>query len=1073
MDFQSFDRDAWHSVLLEHPSFVRLSDAVKEGEQATLGGVLGSLFAFISSALRRQTKRPVLLLLPSEDEAEGLADDLCHLDGAGSWVHLPSGQDGSRFSILDRFVHGQLLGMTVSIGAAVDPVLHPNSLADSHLVLARDQQATEDSLLARLARGGLIQESMVVREGTFARKGDIIDVFPRGSTLPLRVEFFDDTVADIREFDPSTQLSIRALPEARFFLGREEAEEKLGCLADYVSAPCLLLLRDVLDFERALEVHGARFSEPEQRAQRAAYERLCELRPLYASHLRLPGSEDIPFGGQVIASSGTTMEAAVETLSRVTSGKRLSILGFESTSGIERFSALVKEHEAAAKGRKGKGGKSLQSTPFLWSGGFHSPTLGLAVLNDRDLFERAVRARRTVTDDALVTQTIDSFLSLTEGDFVVHLIHGIARFEGVRRLEKGASAQDHLVLRFRDEVLVHVPATKIDLVQKYVGGKGNAPELSRFGSGAFEKKKAQVQAAVQDLAMELLEVQAMRERRIGIQHGKDTPWQVEFEGAFPHVLTKDQAKAVQDIKRDLEAKKPMDRLICGDVGYGKTEVAVRAAFKVVMGNRQVAVLVPTTVLAQQHLMTFRDRMRDYPVTIECISRFQTPKEHRRVLEALASGSVDIVIGTHRLLQPDVHFKNLGLLVIDEEQRFGVLHKEKLRNLRRDVDVLVMTATPIPRTLNQALLGIRDVSALSEPPRGRRGVRSEVLPFSEDLIRDAILLELDRGGQVYVVHNRVQSIDRLANRIRALAPAARVLVGHGQMPEKQLEETMLAFIAGEADVLVATTIIESGLDIPRANTLIVDQAHLYGLADLHQLRGRVGRQNTEAQAYFLLRPEDHPTEEAEKRLRAIEEFSALGAGFQIAMRDMEIRGAGNILGPEQSGHIATVGYELYCRLLEAAVKGLKGETDQLPSDVELNLDFTAFIPESYIPDTRQRVDTYRTLSRCRSEGDFQRMLADLRDRFGPPPLCVSEFVLLSRIRGILERARVSKMEVLVGEGLVLTPRGYGRFVERLRPGPLGVRLLSNKSVLLVNRTPFSSPRQMLQFLEDALGGLVAP
>jgi transcription-repair coupling factor (superfamily II helicase) len=413
-----------------------------------------------------------------------------------------------------------------------------------------------------------------------------------------------------------------------------------------------------------------------------------------------------------------------------------------------------------------------------------------------------------------------------------------------------------------------------------------------------------------------------------------------------------------------------------------------------------------------------------------------------------------------------------MLVIDEEQRFGVAHKEQLRKLRMDVDVLVMTATPIPRTLNQALLGIRDVSALSEAPRGRRGVHSEVVPFSEDLIRQAILLELDRGGQTYLVHNRVQSIERLAKRVRDLVPAARVLVGHGQMPEKQLEQTMLDFIEGRADVLVATTIIESGLDIPRANTLIVDQAHLYGLADLHQLRGRVGRQNVDAVAWFLLRPEDHPTEEAEKRLRAIEEFSNLGAGFQIAMRDMEIRGAGNILGAEQSGHIATVGYELYCRLLENAVKGLKGQSADFAEDVELNLDFTAFIPDSYVSDTRQRIDVYRMLSRCNSESDFHQMLLGLRDRFGPPPASVSEFVLLSRIRGYLERAKVSKLELLPGEGVILTPRRYRAFLESLRPGPLGVRLLSNKTVLLVQRKPFATPRELLQFLEEALLGVVS-
>lgn len=1070
--FPGLAGDAWRSLLLSSRAWGRLEEALDAGGRPCLFGLHGSLASLVAVLLAERRRGPLLLLVPGEEESRALAGDARRLSFEGAVLHVPADGEAARFEAAHRMAAPGPALIVASAAAAVDPLPTEEELARGEIRLSQGSDLGEEDLVAVLLEAGLEPESLVAREGAFARRGGIVDFFPAGRTLPLRVEFEDDRVADIRSFDPGSQLSVEVHREVACFLLPAAPVSRGGRLADRAPAGTLAILRDPAAFDQALRTHLARLDGAALENALASSEALRRLDAMPASRLRAPPGEGIDFGGQVVAPSGTTFDAAVETLLRVVRGKSLAGMGFESEAERDRFHSLLREAAERIPELARWLGRKPRGDPFLYAGGFHSPALGLALFNHGDLFAAPARPRRQGVQERPPGQPVDSFLSLKDGDYVVHVVHGIARYEGIARLRKGGAEQDHLVLRFRGDLLVHVPATKIDLVQKYVGGKGEAPELGRFGSGAFEKRKAVVRDAVRDLAAELLELQAMRARKPGIQHPKDSPWQHEFEAAFPYELTADQGKAIEEIKEDLESSRPMDRLICGDVGYGKTEVAMRAAFKVAMGNRQVAVLVPTTILAQQHLLTFRERMRDYPVAIEALSRFQTDSEHRRTLAGIASGAVDIVIGTHRLIQDDVKFKNLGLLVIDEEQRFGVVHKERLRRMRSDVDVLVMTATPIPRTLNQALLGIRDVSALSTPPSGRRGVVSAVVPFDEELIRRAVLKELDRGGQVYVVHNRVHSIEGFARRIRDLVPEARVIVGHGQMAERELESTMLQFIEGGADVLVATTIIESGLDIPKANTLIVDSAHLYGLAELHQLRGRVGREDAEAYAYFLLRPEDLPTEGAESRLRAIEEFSGLGAGFQIAMRDLEIRGAGNILGPEQSGHIATVGYELYCRLLKAAVDGLKGGSPAALEDAEMNVDFTAFIPGDYVADKRQRIGVYRELARCSSAEDFDRMVSGLRDRFGPPPAPVAEFILLSRIRSLLMAAEISRLDVLKGEGVLLTPRRFRRFVERMQVPPGVARILSDKTVLLPRREGFRSPGELLAFLEPVLGADLA-
>ena len=1049
----------------------KLLRALDAGESPQpLGGVTGSLFSVLAAALHARLGRPLLLLVPDDPEAEGIVEDL-ELLGLGDEVRLlPRRADDARgrarvVAELRKENHRRMV--VASVRSALDPVPAGERLDASELLLRPGAALDRDDLAARLAGAGLAHETVVDRPGTYSVRGDVVDLFLPQESLPLRVEFLDERIEGLRLFDPATQISVRVVGEHALSIIPETAhQEEGGSLLEHLPGDVLLLSRDAARLAEALEKNVARTGEEESRQRRDLFAALTALPGVSTSRLALPSSQAWNLGGRVIAPEGTSFEEALATLDRVSRGKALTILTFETDAERKRFRELLAEHGGEVSGRP------LCERPFRFvvgrlHEGFHAPFLGLAVLAHHELFA-VPRMRRRREDVASVeTRAIESFLELEQGDIVVHLVHGIARFEGLVREEKGGCVQEFLALGFKDDVRLLVPVVRIDLVQKYVGGRGEAPDLSRLGSPTWGRRKEKVARAVGDLAAELLEIQALRRRQVGIQHPPDTPWQQEFEAAFPYTLTRDQAQAVEAIKADMESTRPMDRLVCGDVGFGKTEVAMRAAFKCVMGGRQVALLAPTTVLAQQHWNVFRERMGDYPVVIECLSRFRTKKEQAGVLDGLETGAVDIVIGTHRLVQGDVSFKDLGLLILDEEQRFGVAHKEHLRRLRRNVDVLVLSATPIPRTLHQALLGIRDISSLSEAPRGRQAVITEVAPWDDGLVRSGILRELDRGGQVFFVHNRVHSIHRMADKLRKLVPEARFLVAHGQMPERQLEQAMIAFLEREADVLLCTSIIESGLDIPSVNTIFVDDAHTFGLADLHQLRGRVGRLNQRAHAIFLIGRDRVVSTIAEKRLRAIEEFSGLGAGFRIAMRDMEIRGAGNILGAEQSGHIAAVGYELYCRLLEAAVGKVRTEDLLAPREVEINVDFTAFLPEGYIPDGSLRIEIYRKLARARSRPEFEAIQEELRDRFGPLPGAAREFVLVARLRALLEETGAIRLETAPGDGLILTAAGGRRLQRRLARGGAPYRDLGRGRFLLVREEGFSSPADVLSCLERAL------
>lgn len=670
-------------------------------------------------------------------------------------------------------------------------------------------------------------------------------------------------------------------------------------------------------------------------------------------------------------------------------------------------------------------------------GGYRLPDMKLMVVAESDVFGTAPAHRPRPTRRE--SQPIQSVLELKEGDYIVHVHHGIGLYRGLTTITNENGTKDYLLLEYAGGDKLYVPADQTDRVQKYSGAEAGPPCVHRLGGSDWAKTKKKVKAAVKEMAKELLQMYAAREALGGYGFPPDTPWQAEMEQAFPYQETEDQVKAIADVKRDLEYPKPMDRLVCGDVGFGKTEVAIRAAFKVVLEGKQVAILAPTTVLAQQHYNVFSERLAAFPLRVEMLSRFRSARAQKDILEDLKTGGIEVIIGTHRLLSKDVVFKDLGLVIVDEEQRFGVAHKERLKQLRVSVDVLTLTATPIPRTLHMSLAGLRDMSVINQAPEGRAPVRTYVREYDDDLVREAIVRELDRDGQVYILHNRVESIDNVADRISRLVPSARIVVGHGQMGEHELEDVMMGFYHQKYDVLVCTTIIESGIDVPNANTIIINHADKLGLAQLYQLRGRVGRSQRQAYAYLLYKSERILTEVAEKRLSAIREFADLGSGFKIAMRDMEIRGAGNILGPEQHGQMLSVGFDMYCHLLAQAVKELKGE--EAPEEKTLppvDLPVEAYIPEDYIPGEAQRIAIYRKLASRFTEEEVSKLEEELDDRFGPPPTAVRNALTILRLRIQAERLGIAsiseeqgRLAVTLRSGCVIDPVALRQFQKAFR------------------------------------------
>ena len=922
----------------------------------------------------------------------------------------------------------------------------PEAIEKNILTIKIGQECEQEFIVEWLIKGGFERVGIVELPGEFSLRGGIIDIFPfsslkeheqgndvpadnRASEMPYRIEFFGDEIDSIRIFNTETQLSAKKVNECKVLGVQTEQvitpahseanpsspeksgrkESKLSSLIDYIPKESWIIFKEFENIEsKAEHINDNLQSHDKIFSFNCILESCKDFRKIYLSRLTLKRENTFSFNIKALDYFDHDVDNSIQKIGEIKTSHKNTIIFCSNQAEEQRLSELLSSDiisqpvSSQTKPKRTRKAASPSNHIEYQIGhlnhGFLFEDISTAFLTHHEIFRR-YRLRRE-PKSLIPSKAIDSFLDLAVGDLVVHASHGIARFLGMQILNSDnetGSCGEFLALEFDEKAKVYVPATKIELVQKYISGSERKPKLSKLGNRTWERKKQIATAAVQDMATELISMQAIREAKQGIAYPKDSEWQRKFESEFIYQETEDQLQVISDIKNDMESSKPMDRLICGDVGYGKTEIAIRAAFKTVMYGKQVAVLVPTTLLAQQHYRTFIDRMADYPVNIDMLSRFKTKKEQKGILEDLKEGKVDIVIGTHRLVQKDITFKDIGLIVIDEEQRFGVAHKEKLKKLRESVDVLTLTATPIPRTLHLSLLGIRDISSLNTAPQDRQSIQTNLLRFDSKVIRNAILHELNRDGQVYFVHNRVRNINRIAETIGKIVPEASITVAHGQMPEGVLEKETADFINGKSDILVSTTIIESGLDIPNVNTIFINEADHFGLADLHQLRGRVGRYKHRAYAYLLL-PINRPvTPEAEKRLKAIIDFSELGAGFKIAMRDLEIRGTGNILGIEQHGHIAAVGYEMFCRLLEIVIRKAKNEPVQDYNDIHINLNLDSYLPDNYIPDMKLKIEIYRKINRLSSKHEIEEMGKELADRFGQIPEYVKNLLMECEIR----------------------------------------------------------------------------
>ncbi len=1019
--------------------FSALLQALQQGHAATVDGAWNSSAALVAAAVGLRAPAALLIVLAHPRDLDAWDQDLSSFGGVRAvtfpaWDALPGADTvvdeigGRRLRVLRQLESDappRLLLTTIQ--ALLQPVPNREQLSHQRKRLRVGQDIAIEPIVAWLTEQGFQRMEAIAIPGEFSQRGGILDVFSPDAEAPYRLEFFGNEIESIRQFSPETQRSlgdvaaVEITAQGRVAVGKQMLR---GNLCDYLPTKSWTMLVELGD----LEEQGKSYLE-----RTTDIAGLFSVPGVFKQLVQFPS---IRLAAMPTASAETTYHLRVESVERF-SGDVTKVRDELDTTAASDV-VLIACHNEAEKKRLGDvlaQGKLAQADRLrlvighvragfrlvlgssacglaLAAGhGSAKPQVasGIVVIGDHELFHRD-QAAQALPRRRLESRAIDSFLELQEDDLVVHLSHGIARFRGMHVLEKNGQSEEHLILEFAGGTRVYVPASKIDLVQKYVGGAKTDPELSKLGGTSWQHKKDRVQAAVLDLASEMLDLQALREAKPGVAFPMDSDWQREFDAAFPYEETPDQLTTIAEIKRDMEKTRPMDRLICGDVGYGKTELAMRAAFKAIDNGKQVAILVPTTVLAEQHFRTFSQRMAEYPFVIEVISRFRTGGEQKRIIERLADGSIDVIIGTHRIVSKDIQFNELGLVIIDEEQRFGVEHKEKLKKLRQSVDVLTLTATPIPRTLHLSLLGIRDISNLETAPAGRLAIETRIVRFDPQLVRHAIMRELNREGQIYFVHNRVHNIHDIAAELKKIVPEANIAVAHGQMGEHELEDAMVKFVQKQADILVATTIIESGLDIPNANTMFINQADIYGLADLHQLRGRVGRYKHRAYAYLLLDAGRDITPTASRRLKAIEEFTELGAGFKIAMRDLEIRGAGNILGTQQSGHIAAVGYELYCHLLENAVRSMKTMPGKKHMEGTIDLPWVAMLPRDYVPGQKLKIEVYRRLSRIRKLDRLDDFRGELRDRYGPIPTPVEWLLRLAELRILASHWQIAELHL---------------------------------------------------------------
>ena len=1037
--------------LLEIPEAASLAEAVEKGGcPAAVTGLSSVHKAQITAALAHGTGRPLVMVCADEAEAGRLAGDLETLLGVPALrlyareLFVRAGAVASRqwemarIGALYEMAQGQGRLLVCTAEGLLQKTAPAQRLLDSAITLEVGGRWDLSDLTLRLASAGYSRCDQVEGVGQFALRGGILDVFSPLMEEPVRCEFFDDEIDSLGSFDTTTQRRTANLPSALLLPAAEQLPDTemvsaFGCLpADALICLCEtgritervkgVLFQAKEDTESLLaagepngDLVSLLLSQSEWLSELERFP-VCMMEALPTSRYPLSPRTLLTINAKQLSAYGGSMDAAAGDLEHYRSVGFGALLLCGNAPRARNLQRMLQERDLPAaldfEGEALPAPGEIRLTVGALSAGAEYPQLNLAILTEGQLTAASsgkAPAKRSVKKDN--RQKLLSYTDLTPGDLVVHAHHGIGRFEGMRKMPVDGVEKDYIKIAYAGGDSLYVPATQLDLVSKYIGGGGQDEsrpmKLNKLGGTDWTKQKAKAKAAAKDLAKGLIALYAERQRRPGFAFSPDSPWQREFEEAFDYAETDDQLRCIEEIKKDMERPVPMDRLLCGDVGYGKTEVALRAVMKCVLDGKQAAILVPTTVLAQQHFNTAVNRFRSFPVEIRVLSRFQTPGQARQILSDLRTGRVDLLIGTHKLLQKDIQFKDLGLLIVDEEQRFGVSHKEKLKEMSRQVDVLTLSATPIPRTLNMALSGIRDMSTLEEPPHNRQPVQTYVVEHDWGMIADAMRREIDRGGQVYYLHNRVETIDLTASRIRKLlGEDVKVVVGHGKMTEQQLSSVMEQMVEGEAQVLVCTTIIETGIDIANVNTLIIEDADKMGLSQLHQLRGRIGRSARRAYAYMTYRPGKILTEIASKRLTAIKEYVEFGSGFKIAMRDLEIRGAGNLLGPEQSGYMMSVGYDMYLQLLEDAVLEEQGGKRPVVTECAADLTVSANIPDRYVPSAEQRMDLYRRIAAIRSQEDAADLIDEMIDRYGDPPKSVHTLLDVALLRAAAAKAGIS-------------------------------------------------------------------
>jgi transcription-repair coupling factor (superfamily II helicase) len=1060
------------SVLAKLKSYRPFADFMRASSRdefpCTIYGPKGAFLAVLLAALQKQRRRTILCVLPTEKEAETLVRDCLSFGLEATqfpwWQAAPYSEQPThsniaarRSAVLKDLVTGHNGIVCVSVRALMSRLPPVEHTAQRILTLRRGESFDPLKIEAILQEWGYLRVPRVSTPGEFALRGEVLDLgLPGSEGEALRVVFEFDEIEEIRTFDPVSQSSIETLSEVHVFPASEfiwtaEGVERVGeflegqrypalgdpalleklkstgscafeevyyplafdsctTLIDYLPAKGLSLFVSDKRLENAAEGVLKEFEELYRRTAREKKhsfptpERLLgSYGDLYRRTMRkvviqsLKDTDDSRRAAEIVCQDPRSFFGNInylkEELAQYTdSGYEVTIIA-ETDTQAERIGQLLKEYTVSV----------LAGTV---SQGFVLPDISVIAIQENEIFGRRRRIPASVKKAR--SKAIDTFVELSPGDYVVHINYGIGRFKGIERIRAASTERDYIQLEYAGDETVFIPIEQVNLVQRYIGQEGRPPGLDTLGGKSWENRKNKVRKSVEDLADMLIELYAKRKSARGFSFGPDTDWQIEFEAAFPFEETEDQLTCIQDVKRDMEIARPMDRLICGDVGYGKTEVAMRAAFKAVMAGKQVALLAPTTILAEQHFESFNDRFRNYPVRIRMVSRFVSKKDQRESLRKLAAGEVDIMIGTHRILQKDVIFKNLGLIVVDEEQRFGVKDKERMKQLKHTVDAMALSATPIPRTLHMSLLKIRDMSLLTTPPHNRQSVDTYIREFDEEMVAAAIRLELERGGQVFYLHNRVETLREVRLFLERIVPEAMIGTAHGQMSSSDLEEVMHRFVHGAFQVLVATTIIENGIDIPNVNTIIIDRADVYGISQLYQLRGRVGRSERKAYAYLLYPADKALSEIAMKRLRILSDYSDLGAGFKIAMKDMEVRGAGNLLGRQQSGEIISVGFDMYLRLLDEAVSARGEEGEESRQEIFMELEYSGYIPETYISEPVEKMEVYKKIAAIDSDEELEKIHAELHDRFGPLPEAVASLLSLAEVRIVCRKLKVSSL-----------------------------------------------------------------